>query len=153
MTLFGIAAAAVLALDMITKHIVSSGMELGASIAILPGVFEITYIHNTGAAWGILAGKQLLLQILTAVLMAAVIVYAVIKRKSLSRLEMISLALIVGGGLGNFLSRAVSGYVVDFFNIHIIPVFNVADVGITTGCVLLIISVFLSGKKENDGRK
>ena len=150
MTLFCITAAAVLALDMITKAIVASGMALGSSIAILPGVFEITYILNDGAAWGILSGKQTLLQVLTAVLMIVVIVYAVMKRKDLRRIEMISLAMIVGGGLGNFISRVISGSVVDFFNIHIIPVFNVADIGITVGCALLIISVFLSGKKGED---
>ena len=151
MTLFCITAAAVLALDIITKLIVSSGMELGSSIAILPGIFELTYIHNTGAAWGVLAGKQVLLQVLTAILMIAVTVYAVVKRNVLSKPEMISLALIIGGGLGNFLSRLVKGYVVDFLNIQIIPVFNVADIGITIGCILLIISVFVSGKKQNDG--
>ena len=151
MTLFCITAAAVLALDIITKLIVSSGMELGSSIAILPGIFELTYIHNTGAAWGVLAEKQVLLQVLTAILMIAVTVYAVVKRNVLSKPEMISLALIIGGGLGNFLSRLVKGYVVDFLNIQIIPVFNVADIGITIGCILLIISVFVSGKKQNDG--
>ena len=151
MTLFCITAAAVLALDIITKLIVSSGMELGSSIAILPGIFELTYIHNTGAAWGVLAGKQVLLQVLTAILLIIVIVYAVVKRNVLSKPETVSLALIIGGGLGNFLSRLVKGYVVDFLNIQIIPVFNVADIGITIGCILLIISVFVSGKKQNDG--
>ena len=151
MTLFCITAAAVLALDIITKLIVSSGMELGSSIAILPGIFELTYIHNTGAAWGVLAGKQVLLQVLTAILLIAVTVYAVVKRNVLSKPETVSLALIIGGGLGNFLSRLVKGYVVDFLNIQIIPVFNVADIGITIGCILLIISVFVSGKKQNDG--
>ena len=151
MMLFGITAAAVLALDIITKLIVSSGMELGSSIAILPGIFEFTYIQNTGAAWGVLADKQILLQVLTAVLLIAVIVYAVIKRKALTKPELVSLALIAGGGLGNFFSRLVKGYVVDFMNIHIIPVFNVADIGITVGCLLLIITVFVSGKKKTDG--
>ena len=147
MTIFCITAAVVFALDLLTKHLVSSGMELGSSITVVPGVFELTYIRNTGAAWGVLADKQFLLQILTAVLLLAVIIYVIVKRRSLSRPELISLALIIGGGIGNFISRAVSGYVVDFFNIHIIPVFNVADIGITIGCALLIISVFLGGKK------
>ena len=147
MTIFCITAAVVFALDLLTKHLVSSGMELGSSITVVPGVFELTYIRNTGAAWGVLADKQFLLQILTAVLLLAVIIYVIVKRRSLSRPELISLALIIGGGIGNFISRAAVGYVVDFFNIHIIPVFNVADIGITIGCALLIISVFLGGKK------
>jgi len=148
MILFCAAAAAVLVIDMLTKHIVSSGMALGSSITVIPGIFDLTYILNDGAAWGILSGRQALLQLFTAVLMIGILVYAIVKRKSLKTLEMLSLGLILGGGLGNFISRVFSGQVVDFLNIHIIPVFNAADIGITVGCVLLIIAELLPQKKE-----
>ena len=152
MLLFSAAACAVLILDIITKLIVSGNMELGSSIELISGVLELSYIRNTGAAWGILAGKQTLLQIFTALLMAGLAYYAIRNRKTLTRLEMISLGLVFGGGLGNFLSRVIRGYVVDFLNIHIIPVFNAADIGITVGCFLLILSTLLAAKKdEKDG--
>ena len=153
MIFFFSAAALVLLLDQISKYLVASSMALGSSIPVIPGVFELTYIQNTGAAWGILADKQLLLQIFTALLMAGIIIYAAVCRKKMTKLELLSLGSILGGGLGNFISRVVSGYVVDFFNIQIIPVFNVADIGITVGCALLVIVTLLSAKTENpDGQ-
>ena len=153
MIFFFSAAALVLLLDQISKYLVASSMTLGSSIPVIPGVFELTYIQNTGAAWGILADKQLLLQIFTALLMAGIIIYAAVCRKKMTKLELLSLGSILGGGLGNFISRVVSGYVVDFFNIQIIPVFNVADIGITVGCALLVIVTLLSAKTEKpDGQ-
>ncbi len=153
MILFTAAAAGVLILDIITKLIVSGSMELGSSIELIPGILELSYIQNTGAAWGILAGRQVLLQVLTAVLIVGLAVYAVLNRKKLSKFEMLSLGLVLGGGLGNFISRVVSGCVVDFINIHIIPVFNAADIGITVGCFLLVLSTLLAaGKGGQDGK-
>jgi len=153
MILFFSSAALVLILDQISKHIVASSMELGSSIPVIKGVFELTYIRNTGAAWGILEDKQLLLQIFTALLMAGIVIYAVVSRKKMTRWELLSLGLILGGGLGNFVSRVIYGYVVDFFNIQIIPVFNMADIGITVGCAILVIVTLLSAKTEKpDGQ-
>ena len=153
MILFVSCAAAVFLLDLISKHIVSSGMELGSTVSLVPGVFDLTYIVNKGAAWGILSGKQMLLQVFTAVLMVVLTAYAAAKRKTLGKPELLALGLIVGGGLGNFISRVSEGQVVDFFNIHVIPVFNVADIGITVGCVLLVIAALFSDrKKDADGK-
>ena len=149
MTLFAAAAAAILIIDIITKLIVSGQMELGSTVSIIPGILEFTYVQNTGAAWGMLSDKQALLQVFTAVLMICLLYYAVKHRKTLSKLELISLGLILGGGLGNFISRIVRGYVVDFLNIQIIPVFNIADIGVTVGCFLLVYSTLLAVRKED----
>ena len=148
MILFFSSAALVLILDQISKHIVASSMELGSSIPVIKGVFELTYIRNTGAAWGILEDKQLLLQIFTALLMAGIVIYAVVSRKKMTRCELLSLGLILGGGLGNFVSRVIYGYVVDFFNIQIMPVFNVADICICVGCGLMLLYALRSMKDE-----
>lgn len=149
MILFGATAAAVLLLDALSKYIVAANMQLNQNIPLIPGIFDLTFIRNNGAAWGILAGKQMLLAVFTAVLMIAVLVYAFVGRKKLSKLEMVSLAMIFGGGLGNFISRVFAGSVVDFFNIHIIPIFNIADIGITLGCALLIIAVIFFEDKSS----
>ena len=149
MVLFCLTAAGVLALDLITKYLVTSGMELYSSITLIPGVFNLTYIENEGAAWGLLAGKQFLLSVFTIVVILAIIVYIIKKKDKLPKLEIISLAMITGGGLGNLLGRIFDGKVVDFIELtfsSIFNIFNIADIGITFGCILLIISLFLEKK-------
>ena len=148
MILFFAAFLGVFIIDMITKHLVSAGMELGSTIPVIPGIFDLNYVRNTGAAWGIMADKQYILQILTGILLAAIAFYTYRNRKKLTKLEFLSAGLIVGGGLGNFVSRLISGYVVDFLNIQIIPVFNVADIGITIGCFLLVYSTILAARED-----
>jgi len=130
--------------DMLTKYVVSSSMEINQTINVIPGIFDLTYIKNDGAAFGMLSGKQTLLIIVTAVAMLLICIYAVKDRAKLSKLELISLGMIVGGGIGNLFSRVEYGCVTDFLNTYIIPVFNVADIGITVGCILLMIAVLKS---------
>ncbi len=143
-----LASCGVFVIDLVSKSLVSSGMELGSTIPVIPGAFDLTYVQNTGAAWGIMADKQFILQILTGLLIAGLTFYAVHNRKKLVKLEFLSIGLILGGGLGNFVGRLFSGYVVDFLNIHIIPVFNAADIGITVGCFLLVYSTIMAAKEE-----
>ena len=150
---FCITAVLIIAADLITKYIVASGMELYSSIPVIPGVFDITYIINDGAAWGILGGKQFLLSAFTVIVIAALIIYAVKKRASILKLELYSLAMIVGGGIGNLIGRLFDGYVVDFINVKAISflnIFNIADIGITVGCFLLIIALLISPQRKKD---
>ena len=150
---FCITAVLIIAADLITKYIVASGMELYSSIPVIPGVFDITYIINDGAAWGILGGKQFLLSAFTVIVIAALIIYAVKKRASIPKLELYSLAMIVGGGIGNLIGRVFDGYVVDFINVKAISflnIFNIADIGITVGCFLLIIALLISPQRKKD---
>ena len=151
---FCVSAGLVLVLDLISKHLISSGMELNSSVTLIPGVLDFTFIVNKGAAWGILAESQWLLQVLTAAVMIALVIYVCKKHRTMIVLEIISLGMIVGGGLGNFISRVFSGEVVDFINLVFLKffnIFNVADIGITVGCVLLVISVFFIKKDNNAG--
>ena len=150
---FCITAVLIIAADLITKYIVASGMELYSSIPVIPGVFDITYIINDGAAWGILGGRQFLLSAFTVIVIAALIIYAVKKRASMPKLELFSLAMIVGGGIGNLIGRVFDGYVVDFINVKAISflnIFNIADIGITVGCFLLIIALLISPQRKKD---
>ena len=129
------------AIDQWSKLRIVQTMELGANRALLPGILDLTYTHNTGAAFSILTGKQTFLIVVTAIVMLAMIVYVARKGKSLFLPEKIALALIVGGGCGNLICRVARGYVVDFINIHILPIFNVADICVCCGCALLVLSV------------
>ena len=151
MIAFWAVTALVIAADLITKQLVVSGMELNSTITVIPGVFDLTYIINRGAAWGVLADKQMLLNVFTVIVIAALVFYAVRKHKSIGRLELVSIAMIIGGGIGNLIGRIFDGYVVDFIHLRFVDffnIFNIADIGITVGCLLLVISVLFSGRKE-----
>ena len=156
--MFWIVIAVCIALDQWTKFLVSSRMTLGTTVPVLPGILDLTYTQNTGAAFSILTGKQGLLIAVTSVVMIAMAVYVVKKGKSLFLPEKLALALIVGGGTGNLICRVSRGYVVDFLNIHILPIFNVADICVCCGCGLLVLSVLLlepryAKKEQADERR
>ena len=127
--------------DQLSKLRIAQTMELGSSHAVIPGVLDLTYTHNTGAAFSILTGQQTLLIVVTAAVMAGMTVYVVRKGRSLFLPEKIAIALIVGGGAGNLICRIARGYVIDFINIHILPIFNAADICVCCGCALLVLSV------------
>ena len=127
---------AVFLLDQLTKDIISSGMHIGESIPVIPNVFHITYIINRGAAFGMLENQQWLFIIVTVAVIAAV---ACCFKKLIhqDRLVRFGVALLMGGAAGNLLDRIRLSGVVDFFDFRIWPVFNVADIAIVAGVILL----------------
>ena len=139
----------VLVLDQIVKHRIRMNFDVGESHPVIPNVFHITYVRNTGAAFSLFRNLPVMTIVLPCVLMA-VCVYAIWR---LYREDMIfplvCTELILGGGLGNMVDRIARGYVVDMLDFRVFPVFNVADIAITTGCGLLMIWAFLSERKEN----
>lgn len=136
------------ALDQWTKHWTVTNMTLGQTIPMMENVLHLTYLNNYGAAFSILQNKQVFLILFTAVAMIAMLVYMFTQRKKVSGLVLVSLALIVGGGIGNLIDRVVNGYVVDMIDFRLwSPVFNVADVGVTCGAILLVLAVFFSEPK------
>ena len=119
--------------DQLSKQLVRSSMELYQSIPLIGGLLDLTYIHNYGAAFSILQNKQAFLIAFTGLAMTTIVIYVARERKKLPQAEIAALGLIVGGGLGNLIDRVAQGYVVDFLNIHILPVFNVADMAVCAG--------------------
>ncbi|MBQ6684874.1 MAG: signal peptidase II [Firmicutes bacterium] len=122
-----------------------TSMALNDTIPVIDGIFHITYIHNYGAAFSILEGKQGFLLIVTGIAMAAILGYMVIAqiKKKTNPMELWSLALILSGGIGNFIDRVRFGYVVDFFDFRVWPIFNVADIAVCCGCGLLVFYVLI----------
>ena len=118
-------------------------MAENQTVPVFPGIFDLTYVRNTGAAFGMLSGKGVLLSVITAVLLVALLVYAVRNIGKVPKVETAALSLIIGGGLGNLVTRLIHGYVIDFFNFYFWPVFNVADICICVGCALLVYSVLI----------
>ena len=118
---------ALVGLDQFVKYWVSANIALGTSHGFIPGLMNLTNLHNDGAAWSILEGQQWFFYLIT---LAAVVVLAYLMRQwRTNRWKMIALSLIMAGALGNFIDRVHQHYVVDMFELLPInfPVFNVAD--------------------------
>jgi len=145
----------VVTLDQLTKAIVERSMALYESIPIVPG-FSLTYVRNTGAAFGMLAGAPPSLRLPLFLLVTAVAIWALVSylRATPAHRRMLVWALggILGGAIGNFICRMRYGEVVDFFHLHwgdwSWPMFNVADSAITVGVVIVILESLRSGERE-----
>ncbi|MBE6020513.1 MAG: signal peptidase II [Firmicutes bacterium] len=142
--------AASVAIDQALKSIVVNTLEIGQSLPLIEGVFHFTYIQNFGAAFSILQNKQAFLIIVTAVVMAIAAVVLFKNMNKLSKMIILSLAFIIGGGIGNLIDRIRLGYVVDFLDFTLInyPVFNFADCCVVVGSIVLVIGVFLEDRNE-----
>lgn len=138
-------ALAVIVLDLVTKHLASAMLSYARPVEILP-FFNLTLLHNTGAAFSFLAGHagwQRWFFALIAVGASVGLTIWMNRLKTHETLLAVSLALIIGGALGNLYDRMVHGHVVDFLSFHwagwYFPAFNVADIAITLGAVGLIV--------------
>lgn len=141
-------ALAVLISDQALKIWAEQVLKLGTSVAVIPGFFSLTRVHNTGVAFGMAQGNNLL----TGLLAVAILVLA----GGLARgwdwnrrfVQLVS-AMVAGGAVGNLIDRARLGYVLDFFDFHYRgcswPAFNIADAGISLGVGLLLVS-WVAGK-------
>jgi signal peptidase II len=143
---------ATLALDRWTKVLIRRRFSLNESISVIDGFFDITYVQNTGVAFGIFSSisspaKSVLLSIFTACAAAVVITYSV-RSPAGNRLLQLALALILGGALGNLYDRLAYGHVVDFLEFYVgsyhWPSFNVADSAISIGVALLAFEIIRS---------
>lgn len=136
--------------DQVTKIIVDHTLSLGASYAIIDNFFYFTYAHNTGAAWGMLAGK-ISLFLIVSIIAAVGIIYYFMKSESYQKLTRFGLVLVFGGLIGNLIDRLAFGYVRDFIDFIIFgynfPIFNVADMAITIGMALVILEISIEEYK------
>lgn len=142
--------AAVIALDQFVKHAIVSVMAQGESIPVVNQVFHITYIQNTGAAFSLMEGFRVLLIVLPVVIALAAMGFIFLKRKVAHPLLLTSLAFICGGGLGNAIDRATLGYVVDYLDFRVFPIFNIADIFVCLGCGLLLLYVIVVDRKDSE---
>ncbi len=136
--------AVLIGLDQCTKWIVDARMDLFQSIEIW-NFIKLTYIHNTGAAFGILEGSRFLFIILPLILMIGTVL---LWKKPWMRRYRGAVSVIIAGALGNCIDRVFRGFVVDFIDFTYWPVFNVADIAVVCGTILLAILI-LTGKEED----
>jgi len=141
-------AVVVVVLDQLAKYYIQARMVPGMSIPVIDGVFDITYVLNPGAAFGILE-HQTAFFLVVALIMIVAICYYYPRIPPGYRLLRIGIGLQVGGAAGNVIDRVKTGYVVDFLDFRVWPVFNIADMAIVTGVALIIYNtLYLSGKKD-----
>ena len=136
----------ILCVDQLTKFIIHKNLLLNQSFPVIKGIFHLTLIHNRGAAFGILK-NQIPLFVFTSIL-SVILIYFYLRKDKHKKLSIttLSLSLILGGALGNLIDRIFLGYVVDFLDFRVWPVFNLADSAITMGAILFGYSILNSKK-------
>ncbi len=151
MVLYLIPFAVILAADQLTKLLVAGRLAVGESVPAVRGLFDITYVQNQGAAFGLLQGKKLLLIVITLAVFAFLIIYA-LRRDTSSRWLMWGLTLVCSGGLGNLIDRVALGYVRDFIDLSFIrfPVFNIADCAVTVGAVMMALYIMVEEHRRSE---
>jgi signal peptidase II len=143
----------ILVLDQATKVLVDKTMAMHQSIDLIPNFVSLTYLRNTGAAFGFLAGARSSLRIVFFALISSVaigsIVYLIRGLLPRQKALLVSLSLILGGAIGNLIDRLRLGEVIDFIDLHWYdihwPAFNVADSAISIGVALLFIQMLRKG--------
>ncbi|MED4202655.1 signal peptidase II [Neobacillus mesonae] len=143
----------VVALDQVTKWLIEHKMYLGESIPIVDNFLYITSHRNRGAAWGILQGQMWLFYVITVIVIIGIMYY--LHKAAKGKLLLgVSLALMLGGAIGNFIDRVVRKEVVDFIHTYIFsynfPVFNIADSALVIGVGLLMILMLLEERQSKE---
>ena len=151
MFLWSLFAILIIIFDQLTKFFVVQNITLNSEvILVIPKIVSFVNVHNPGAAFSILQGKIELLSCISLLFSVGVLWYMIIKKPK-NKVLRISIMLLFAGAIGNVIDRIFRGYVVDFIKVLFInfPVFNLADIAITCGAILLIVYIlFLDNKKE-----
>ena len=151
--------AVLVAADQLIKLAVTNNLPLnGQPVEVIKfgsfKVFSLTHIRNTGAAWSMMSGKTWFLIGLPVVVLIVAVIYMYKIRKG-SKLELVSLAMVLAGGIGNLIDRVIRGEVVDFIDVRIInfAVFNVADICAVLGALGLLLFVVADEIKEQKNKR
>lgn len=133
----------ILIVDQVTKIWAAQSL-IRQPLVLIPGALELTYLENRGAVWGLMQGWRIVFLIATFVFLGVLIWFYIKKRKEMTPLTRVILALLFSGAMGNLIDRVFLGYVRDmiYFRLINFPVFNVADSAITIAAVLLVIETF-----------
>ncbi|MFD2171496.1 signal peptidase II [Tumebacillus lipolyticus] len=148
--LFYLLIALVVALDQVMKYYIRLNMEVAQSIPLLDGLINLTSHRNQGAAFGILEGQQWFFILSTLVVIVGAIYFRAKGELKGRPVREISLALLLGGAIGNAIDRVLFGEVTDFFDLQFVDfaIFNIADVAINIGVGLLVLSMLAEWIQE-----
>ena len=153
-----LSAAGLAAIDQLIKFFAVTWLQDAGTVTLIPGLIDLVYVENTGAAWGLFAGNTWLLVGVTSLAIIAAVVFLLMKKvQSPFLIWMIS--FFIGGGVGNLIDRifrvdaAGNHFVVDYLNFSFIdfPVFNFADCCVVIGMIAIVIYIlFFDGKKDKE---
>lgn len=129
-------ASLVIIVDRLAKYYSLHNLTIGETVKVIPNIFHLTLVLNTGSAFGLFRGWAPVFIVLSAVIIAFIAVY-VWRYKVKDTYMITALGLILGGAFGNLIDRVSLGYVIDFLDFRIWPVFNIADSSITIGAMLI----------------
>ncbi len=143
----------IIAIDQIVKNLIINNIY-NSNIIILDGILNLTYLENTGGAYGIGNDSTIMFILVNLVVITLITKFILSKKNDLTLYILISLGLILSGGIGNLIDRIVRGYVIDYIDFNPLikcPVFNIADICIVLGCILiatnLIVNIIKDRKK------
>ena len=143
---------ALLIIDQLTKSHAVKTLKVKDSFVLIDGVFELHYLENFGAAFGIMQGQRTFFVIITIIILIAVFyIYGKMPLERKFNALRVILVLIGAGALGNFIDRTRQGYVVDFFYFSLIdfPIFNVADIYVTSAAIALVVFILFYYKEKD----
>ncbi|MBF0595132.1 MAG: signal peptidase II [Candidatus Omnitrophica bacterium] len=143
----------VVLLDRLTKFFFSTVLHPGESLPVIRNVFHFTLVHNTGIAFGLFKNNGFVFFIIPVIAIGLLVynIYYYYKFGELDRLYIAAFSLILGGAIGNLVDRIFLGHVVDFIDLRVWPVFNVADSAITIGAFIILLKCFPLAK-DKDGK-
>lgn len=140
----------IIVIDQVTKFAIVKNIY-SSSLTVLEGIMNFTYVENRGGAYGIGNDSTLMFIIVNVIVITLITKFILSKKNDISTYILISLGLILAGGIGNLVDRIFRGFVVDFLDFNPLikfPVFNIADICIVLGCILIIVNFIINSFKE-----
>ena len=131
----------IILIDQITKYLILYNNKILVNKDFL--LFKLDFVKNYGAAFNIFSGSRIFLSLIS-ITFSIILIYLILRKNSSNLLDLYTYSFILGGTLGNGIDRIVKGFVIDFINLNIInfPVFNIADISINIGFILILYSIF-----------
>ena len=131
----------IIIIDQFTKHLMFYNYETLININFV--LFKLDFVKNYGAAFNLFSGSRIFLS-LVSIIFSIILLYLILRKKHSNHLDLYAYSFILGGTIGNGIDRVIRGFVVDFINLKILnfPIFNIADISINIGFLLLLYSIF-----------
>ena len=132
-------------IDQLTKYLISYNKKLFINKDFL--LFKLDFVKNYGAAFNIFSGSRIFLSFIS-IIFSILLIYLILRKKTLNQFDLFAYSFILGGTIGNGIDRILKGFVIDFINLNIInfPVFNIADISINIGFIILLYNIFKNNK-------